>query len=505
MKRSWMIAAAGLMLAGTVSAEIARFAVPPSQAPSLTTATFRPADTIGFTILYPDYGTTYNGEGTVDGWRWVVGRGQQDANYQVPGGRLDHGLGWSYNVTANGVRARSDEIGILNNQELYYPIPTTTTFNCSGAPVYTAGTYPTGGYSTVTASTTPFTAAMVNTTGLKFTGSTVGYPVVAYTSSSVIRVLGDCSGRTTTNVTVYARGTEEYQQIWHVDDRIVRHKDTSINTYTQAITKIDRFTNLTWQTPVASPVTLMTLDESNGMTVSVGNIYIGTNQKTLYGKNSAGTVAPLIGFDNVSYVGVGAYGNSAGVKFPAPFLHGNDEKTTIVLGNGAGRLGGVVGETKRISFVGHLYSDGTNSPRLYTDLDHITMSVLVSGDTGPAEMRFGSGAWASQDTSLYRSTTATLATNSNVCLATAGKGIQIKEGGTAAKMGSVALTAGAATVSTTAVTASSRIFVTSNADGGTPGWLRVDARNTGSGTFHIQSSSASDTSTVAWVIIEPSP
>ena len=91
----------------------------------------------------------------------------------------------------------------------------------------------------------------------------------------------------------------------------------------------------------------------------------------------------------------------------------------------------------------------------------------------------------------------------NFSVLTAGKGLLIKEG-TNAKMGTAALTAGSATVSTTAVASNSRIYLTSNADGGTPGWLRVSARTAGT-SFTITSSSATDTSTVAWIIVDPAP
>jgi hypothetical protein len=84
-----------------------------------------------------------------------------------------------------------------------------------------------------------------------------------------------------------------------------------------------------------------------------------------------------------------------------------------------------------------------------------------------------------------------------------GYGVSIKEGSNA-KMGTATLTAGSATVSTTAVAANSRIFLTSNTDGGTPGWLRVSARTAGT-SFTITSSSATDTSTVAWIIFDPAP
>lgn len=74
--------------------------------------------------------------------------------------------------------------------------------------------------------------------------------------------------------------------------------------------------------------------------------------------------------------------------------------------------------------------------------------------------------------------------------------------GTNKCMGSATLVAGTATVSTTKVTANSRIFLTSNTDGGTPGWLRVSAR-TAATSFTITSSSGTDTSTVAWLLVEP--
>lgn len=66
--------------------------------------------------------------------------------------------------------------------------------------------------------------------------------------------------------------------------------------------------------------------------------------------------------------------------------------------------------------------------------------------------------------------------------------------------GTVTLVAGAATV-TYPISATSRIFLTSQVDGGTVGFLRVSAR-TVSTSFTITSSSATDTSTVAYLIIE---
>lgn len=91
--------------------------------------------------------------------------------------------------------------------------------------------------------------------------------------------------------------------------------------------------------------------------------------------------------------------------------------------------------------------------------------------------------------------------NRNIAVLRAGDGVQIKEGSNA-KMGTATLVAGTATVLNTSVTANSRIFLTSNVDGGTPGFLRVSAK-TASTSFVITSSSGTDTSTVAWLIVEP--
>lgn len=76
------------------------------------------------------------------------------------------------------------------------------------------------------------------------------------------------------------------------------------------------------------------------------------------------------------------------------------------------------------------------------------------------------------------------------------------EDGSNKAMGVATLVGGTVTVNNTKVTANSRIFLTSQADGGTPGTLRVSARVAGT-SFTITSSSGTDTSTVAFLILEP--
>jgi hypothetical protein len=142
--------------------------------------------------------------------------------------------------------------------------------------------------------------------------------------------------------------------------------------------------------------------------------------------------------------------------------------------------------------------------------------VELDADGG---IRWGSGS-AAVDTALTRNGVANLqvtntlqasgftatatgfqANGGNVDIATAGKGLFVAEGANA-KQGTAVLVAGTVTVANTSVTANSRIFLTSQADGGTPGFLRVTARVAGT-SFTITSSNAADTSTVAYEIFEP--
>lgn len=88
-------------------------------------------------------------------------------------------------------------------------------------------------------------------------------------------------------------------------------------------------------------------------------------------------------------------------------------------------------------------------------------------------------------------------------LGSAGTGLQIKEGANATS-GVVTLAAGSATVNTTKVTANSRIQLTVQSLGTVtdPMPVAVFARTPGT-SFQIASSDATDTSVVAWHIIEP--
>jgi hypothetical protein len=128
----------------------------------------------------------------------------------------------------------------------------------------------------------------------------------------------------------------------------------------------------------------------------------------------------------------------------------------------------------------------------------IALSGIISSVSGPLSVQGGLSTTGVNGITAGGSLTTQLGV---VDVQTAGQGLRVAEGANA-KQGTVVLVAGTVTVANTAVTANSRIFLTSNADGGAPGFLRVSARIAGT-SFTITSSSATDTSTVAYEIFEP--
>lgn len=104
-------------------------------------------------------------------------------------------------------------------------------------------------------------------------------------------------------------------------------------------------------------------------------------------------------------------------------------------------------------------------------------------------------------TSLTATLGAITATNGNLVLGTAGNKLSIATGANAS-VGTATLAAGTVTVSTTAVSASSKIFVTVGTLGTVvaPQAMYVDAIVAGA-SFDITSADATDTSEVNWFII----
>lgn len=146
-------------------------------------------------------------------------------------------------------------------------------------------------------------------------------------------------------------------------------------------------------------------------------------------------------------------------------------------------------------------------PGLATDSDGLT--VLIDPVSGNVLSMSADGLSVTgvvliagiQSITGLKTFTSTLTVSADLKIGTAGKGLYIKEG-TNATMGTGVLTAGTVTVSTTKVTATSRIVTARQAAGGTLGHLSI--ANVVAGTsFDILSSSNLDTSTVAWILVEP--
>lgn len=92
------------------------------------------------------------------------------------------------------------------------------------------------------------------------------------------------------------------------------------------------------------------------------------------------------------------------------------------------------------------------------------------------------------------------AANGNLVLGTAGNKLAIATGTNASTGTSVAMITGVVTVATTAVTASSIILYARKIGGGTQGEVEISAQVAGT-SFTLTSSSATDTSTFNWLII----
>lgn len=179
------------------------------------------------------------------------------------------------------------------------------------------------------------------------------------------------------------------------------------------------------------------------------------------------------------------------------------------------------GVTNRIDATSAAFAIGTQQwdaagdefPRFYSRVlipQPGSAAVLTMGDAGVGNK---TGISFDADVNLYRdsanvlktqdtfSAVGALTTDDNFIMNTAGRGIYVKEGANA-KMGVATLVAGTVVVNTTAVSATSRIMLTHQTAGGVIGAVGVSAR-TAATSFTITSSSAADTSVIAWLILEP--
>lgn len=251
--------------------------------------------------------------------------------------------------------------------------------------------------------------------------------------------------------------------------------------------------------------------------VSLSNCVSPSGATSQYGLQIAGS--NIVSVDGGLFYGTTAGFNDGGTNTNIYFSP-NVVQLTGTAATPTATVGGAV-QTTETGVVQNATTDvillnqantATSSTGFISQTHHTSASVImkakVVGDTNSrvavnvtGSTTLGSGA-ATGDTTYGRTKANQFGvTTADLAAATIGRGLQVAEGSNA-KQGTVTLVAGSSVVANTAVTANSRIFLTSQVDGGTPGFLRVSARTAGT-SFTITSSNAADISTVAYEIFEP--
>lgn len=239
---------------------------------------------------------------------------------------------------------------------------------------------------------------------------------------------------------------------------------------------------------------------------------------------------------NSPQYGVSVTGASASVQLDSAYLHAATEGLHDDGTNGKVLVGPAVVTATGTTAAPTVAATspwnwlGTASAK-HTTAAGIAYKSGVAGEANPRMtieasglIRFGPGGATAPDTpAFYRSNAGAVAIDSFLVMTGGGQsngdfwtytnnkkainagspggGFSIAEGANA-RMGTATLAAGTVTVNNTSVTADTRIFLTNQTLGGTPGFLRVSARTAGT-SFTILSSSGTDTSTIAWVMFEP--
>lgn len=195
-----------------------------------------------------------------------------------------------------------------------------------------------------------------------------------------------------------------------------------------------------------------------------------------------------------------------------------------ILSGGLSWLGGATGDQLTVSNSGGnpliqvTQLTGASTPLVRLQLPNVAaaalgIGLLVVGDTNSRlildadasnnpRVRFGSGS-AAPDCLLFRDAGGNQLNlqGADLDITSVGRGLKIAEG-TNARMGVATLAAGTKTVNNNTVTGSTRIFLSCQSRGGTQGFLDISSIVVGT-SFTIRSSNAADTSTVAWLLVEP--
>lgn len=220
--------------------------------------------------------------------------------------------------------------------------------------------------------------------------------------------------------------------------------------------------------------------------------HLGSNGYALYAANQDGW-------------GMAAEGTIVGGQFVLNF-NANDIRPVVELyrdrvsGAGAAGLGGALDYYIRNASSSDVLANRITSEWTTATGGAEVSQLTISGINGGSLSEL---VWLDGDGKLgigLDPTTDKLEVAGNVSLTTAGNKLKIATGANASVGTSAAMTAGSITISTTAVTANSQIFLTHATLGGTQGILSVGTITAGT-SFVINSSNAADTGTVNWLII----
>lgn len=205
--------------------------------------------------------------------------------------------------------------------------------------------------------------------------------------------------------------------------------------------------------------------------------------------DSDGAVQAILG--TASQITVTNNAGTATISLPSSIVTPGSLATTTTLTAGTGLTvtagGAAITGTTTINTSGSAVTTIGTGGTGATNIGNATGNTAVTGSL-------------TASTSLTATLGAITATNGNLVLGTAGNKLMIAAGANGSVGTSGALSTGTVNVATTAVTASSKIFLTRAVSGGTLGNLSVGTITPATG-FDITSDNAADTSTVNWLII----
>ncbi len=284
---------------------------------------------------------------------------------------------------------------------------------------------------------------------------------------------------------------------------------TTPNKYIRAIAGKLSIVNSVYSAEIASVDDSGNLVVGGGMTAQAGNCIANafvpaSSTVPSNGLYLAATNTPSVSANTAEVARFTSFGIGLRASPPATW---NSNYVGAVMGNGAA-YNIVYGSSNGTGYGTGYGQAGVAQNTFWTGSANVTVG------TGAGSQYIQGGGWhlwysaasVSAGSTQTMNLTLLLDVNGQLALQAAGRGFSVKEGSNC-KQGKSTLVAGAVTVSTTAVTSSSRIFVSIN-DAGSGALTNIGSiyvNNIVAGTsFDIRSTNVLDVSSVVWLVNEPS-